>query len=253
MSKFISDSEILRWNEKLRHTNYSVYPKYHSANSHPMIVFKQKLNPRAVSLFGNLGDVETIDPQMKFTFSFSVATNRVENFFHIFEKWFSTKVSTKTYYQNNNDVEKISDIEVSEKIVESKEQQTHLVKDKQYTRFVYHFNGKLSSIMMYVLFLEDTIDIFSKIWSYLEDGQEIQLTKFSIGDFVSKCDDRSTDYLVLDFHPVKIDKQFFINYEICTMNYRGQVIQWGESEFIAESKICPSRNSRIDNILDDDN
>jgi len=244
MKKYLSDSEIMNWNDRLSSTPYFVIPRYHTHNSFPMIVFKQRIktmDPEA--------EVVTMDPHMKFNLSFSVAKNRVDNFFHIFDKWFTNKIETKTLFVDKSNREKIGDIEVSESIIKSKAQTEHKVKEKEYTKFTYEFEGHLSSIMAYVMFLEDTIEIFSKIWGYDENGGEHVLTKFAIGDIVTKTGDQSEDYLILDFSPTKSDNKFNINYEICKMIKRGQIIQYGQVEFVNISDITWSRNNRIDDIL----
>lgn len=244
MKKYLSDSEIMNWNDRLSSTPYFVIPRYHTHNSFPMIVFKQRIktmDPEA--------EVVTMDPHMKFNFSFSVAKNRVDNFFHIFDKWFTNKIETKTLFVDKSNREKIGDIEVSESIIKSKAQTEHKVKEKEYTKFTYDFEGHLSSIMAYVMFLEDTIEIFSKIWGYDENGGEHVLTKFAIGDIVTKTGDQSEDYLILDFSPTKSDNKFNINYEICKMITKGQIIQYGQVEFVNISDITWSRNNRIDDIL----
>ena len=244
MKKYLSDSEIMNWNDRLSSTPYFVIPRYHTHNSFPMIVFKQRIktmDPEA--------EVVTMDPHMKFNFSFSVAKNRVDNFFHIFDKCFTNKIETKTLFVDKSNREKIGDIEVSESIIKSKAQTEHKVKEKEYTKFTYDFEGHLSSIMAYVMFLEDTIEIFSKIWGYDENGGEHVLTKFAIGDIVTKTGDQSEDYLILDFSPTKSDNKFNINYEICKMITKGQIIQYGQVEFVNISDITWSRNNRIDDIL----
>ena len=244
MKKYLSDSEIMNWNDRLSSTPYFVIPRYHTHNSFPMIVFKQRIKTMDPET-----EVVTMDPHMKFNFSFSVAKNRVDNFFHIFDKWFTNKIETKTLFVDKSNREKIGDIEVSESIIKSKAQTEHKVKEKEYTKFTYDFEGHLSSIMAYVMFLEDTIEIFSKIWGYDENGGEHVLTKFAIGDIVTKTGDQSEDYLILDFSPTKSDNKFNINYEICKMIKRGQIIQYGQVEFVNISDITWSRNNRIDDIL----
>ena len=244
MKKYLSDSEIMNWNDRLSSTPYFVIPRYHTHNSFPMIVFKQRIKTMDPET-----EVVTMDPHMKFNFSFSVAKNRVDNFFHIFDKWFTNKIETKTLFVDKSNREKIGDIEVSESIIKSKAQTEHKVKEKEYTKFTYDFEGHLSSIMAYVMFLEDTIEIFSKIWGYDENGGEHVLTKFAIGDIITKTGDQSEDYLILDFSPTKSDNKFNINYEICKMIKRGQIIQYGQVEFVNISDITWSRNNRIDDIL----
>jgi hypothetical protein len=99
------------------------------------------------------------------------------------------------------------------------------------------------------MFLEDTIEIFSKIWGYDEDGGEHLLTKFTIGDIVSRVKDQSEDYLVLDIIAEKNYNEFILNYEICKMMTKGQIIKYDKSEVVRESDITYSRNNRIDDIL----
>jgi len=244
MKKYLSDTEILNWNERLENTPYLVMPKYHTRSSFPAIVFKQKLkyNPQS--------EVLTLDPHMKFQFSFSIAKNRVDNFFNIFNKWFTDKIETETYFEDSSNNSKLSNIQITESIIKSKKQSEHKIKDKEYTKFTYQFDGQLSSIMAYVMFLEDTIEIFSKIWGYDEKGGEHKLTKYTIGDIITKLGDQSEDYLILDFCPHKNGKDFIIDYEICKMIQKGQIIQYGSPEIIAEKGINWSRNNRIDDILD---
>jgi hypothetical protein len=250
MKKYLSDSEIMNWNNRLDGTSYFVMPRYHTHHSFPMIVFKQTVR-KGLGSFGidPQEEVITLDPHMNFNFSFSVAKNRVDNFFHIFNKWFSSEIETKTLFVDNKNQELIKDIHVSESIIKSKTETEHKIKEKEYTKFTYEFQGKLSSIMAYVMFLEDTIEIFSKIWGYDEDGGEHLLTKFTIGDIVSRVKDQSEDYLVLDIIAEKNYNEFILNYEICKMMTKGQIIKYDKAEVVRESDITYSRNNRIDDIL----
>lgn len=247
MNRFITDSQIIKWNQRLSDTPYIVVPKYHhKMNSYPMIVFKQQ--PFGNSL--SQSEVITIDPVIDFRFSFSVAKNRVDNFFHIFDKIYSDTVETKTFYQNSNNVEKISDINMKSLNPIVKSQLDHLVFNKEYVKFIYDFRGTLSSIMMYVTFLEDTIEVFSKIWGYDEMGNEHQLSKFKIGDIISIKGNASDDYLIVDFHIEKGYNSMKFDYEISKIINMGQILQYEKSEVASENNICWSRNSRIDDILD---
>jgi hypothetical protein len=142
------------------------------------------------------------------------------------------------------------DITFNDTVIESKEVNTHLVFEKEYIRFTIHFAGKLGSIMAYVSYLEDTINFFSEIWGYNEDGSEVCLVKYPIGTIVSLPKDKSTDYLVLDYKYRKLDGKYFIDFIASEMlNNKGSVITYGEIYTFRESELCYSRNSRIDDIL----
>jgi hypothetical protein len=240
--KFLSDSEILNWNERLKSTNFMVSATYGTKHSFPLISFRQIGYDRSLTL--------TMDPYLDFQFSFSVAKNRVDFFWDIFENWYDDKVGNEVIYQDNSNNNKIYTIDVTDKIITKKLEVDHKILNKEYIKYTYNFKGKLSSIMAYVMFLEDTIEIFSKLYGYDEDGYEVNLSTFQIGQLVSKKDDKSKDYLLIDISPKKVGNQFYINYHISEVLTIGDIIRYGATQEVSESEISFSRNSRIDDILD---
>ena len=245
--RYISDSEILRWNKRLDSSGYSVYPMSNNKSAEPYICFRQKVgyqnNP--------MGDqsVTTIDPFMRYDFIFSIASNRIDNFNEIFNKLSKIPFGSKSVYVDLGK-DKITDIKLSDDVVDSKEEIKHEVSDKEYIRYTYHFAGKLSSIMAYVMYLEDAINFISEIFGYNEDGSEVCLLKFPIGTQVSTLKDKSTDYLVLDYLYRKMDGKYFISYVASEMTKsNGNSITYGEVLNFNEKDLCYSRNSRIDDIL----
>ena len=251
--KYISDSEILNWNRRLEKSDYSVSPVPNNKSAEPYIGFKQKVKgfgtTGGTGAYGGDQFVITIDPFIRYDFTFSIASNRNEIFFELFKKLsFETFGSKSIYHDMNN--EKISDIKFNEDVIEGKEVNKHSILEKEYIRHTYHFAGKLSSIMAYVLYLEDTINFFSEIWGYNEDGSEVCLLKYPIGTVVSKPTDKSTDYLVLDYKYRKQGSKYSIDFVASEMmNNKGSIITYGEIYTFRESDLCYSRNSRIDDIL----
>ena len=245
--KYLSDTEILNWNRRLEKSDYAVHPLSNVRSGHPDIIFRQKIN----NGYSPMGEqlVETIDPFIRYDFTFSIASNRKETFLDLFEKLSKDPFGTKSIYRDQKS-EKIMDIAFNDTVIESKELNTHLVFEKEYIRFTIHFAGKLGSIMAYVSYLEDTINFFSEIWGYNEDGSEVCLVKYPIGTIVSLPKDKSTDYLVLDYKYRKLDGKYFIDFISSEMlNNKGSVITYGEVYTFRESELCYSRNSRIDDIL----
>ena len=245
--KYLSDTEILNWNRRLEKSDYAVHPLSNVRSGHPDIIFRQKIN----NGYSPMGEqlVETIDPFIRYDFTFSIASNRKETFLDLFEKLSKESFGTKSIYRDQKS-EKIMDITFNDTVIESKELNTHLVFEKEYIRFTIHFAGKLGSIMAYVSYLEDTINFFSEIWGYNEDGSEVCLVKYPIGTIVSLPKDKSTDYLVLDYKYRKLDGKYFIDFIASEMlNNKGSVITYGEIYTFRESELCYSRNSRIDDIL----
>ena len=104
--------------------------------------------------------------------------------------------------------------------------------------------------MAYISYLEDTINYVSEMWGYNEDGSEVCLLKYPIGTIVSLPEDKSKDYLVLDYSYNKLDGKYYIDFVVSEMmNSKGAVIKYGEIYTFNESQLCYSRNSRIDDIL----
>jgi hypothetical protein len=247
--KYLSDTEILNWNKRLERSDYSVYPLSNARSGNPDIIFRQKINNGyGMNAMGNQL-VETLDPFIRYDFTFSIASNRKETFIDLFEKLSKESFGTKSIYRDQKG-EKIIDIIFNDTVIESKEENTHMVYEKEYIRFTIHFAGKLSSIMAYVSYLEDAINFFSEIWGYNEDGTEVCLLKYPIGTIVCKLSDKSTDYLVLDYKYRKLDGKYYIDFIASEMmNTKGSVITYGEIYTFRESDLCYSRNSRIDDIL----
>jgi hypothetical protein len=247
MKYYLTDTEILNWNKRLEGSSYSVYPMSNIRNSHPHISVRQKStsfnSPMGIESF-----VSTLDPFITYKFSFSVAKNRTEFFFNLFEK-VSGEVENKVVYVDQGNNEKFTDVVFTDEIISNKEVIEHSILDKDYIMYSYTFKGKLSSIMAYIMFLEDTINYFSEIFGYNEDGTEVNLLKFPIGTIVSKSKDKSKDYLVLEYRYKKLDGKYSIDYLISEMISNGPIIKYGDVENGYDNDLCYSRNSRIDDIL----
>lgn len=243
--KYLLDSEILNWNDRLINTNYRVSAPYGVKSSAPNIAFTQVINRGIGDTF-----VSTLDPHLEFQFGFSVAKNRIDLFWDIFNNWHDEKVLNEVVYVDTQNNKKFYTISVNDDVISSKKETPHNILNKEYIKYTYNFKGKLSSIMAYVMFLEDAIDIFSKLYGYTEDGQEINLAKFQIGSIVSKIDDKSKDYLVVDISPQKVGLKFYIDYHITEVLTIGDIIRYGATQKVTDKEICFSRNSRIDDILD---
>lgn len=243
--KYLSDTEILNWNQRLENSPYMVYPASNSQGPHPYIGFNQKtpISPHGPS-YNQF--VESLDPHIKYDFTFSVIENRNEVFFELFNRLCKEKFGTKTIFKD-----KISgDIEHGDKIIDSRDVNTHWVSNRSYIRYTYRFNTSLSSIMAYVSYLEDTISFFEKIWGYDENGKEHCLLKYPIGTIVSKEKDKSKDFLVIDYLYEKIGGNYIIDYLACeVVDISSVIIKYGEIARLKDVDLCHSRNNRIDNIL----
>ncbi len=137
--RYLSDTEILNWNRRLEKSDYSVYPLSNFRSGNPDIIFRQKTNYSSSSSYNNpMGDqfVETMDPFIRYDFTFSIASNRKETFFDLFEKLSKEAFGTKSTYRppamrDDKDI-KLLDITFSDQIIETRDENIHSVYDKEY-------------------------------------------------------------------------------------------------------------------------
>lgn len=246
----ILDSDIMDWNNRIPNNKIWVHAQYSNLGPDINIVFKTQ--PRYATLgspFSNNTTEETSnvgDQLIDYRFTFSVAKERENEFNEIFEKLKEKPLRNKVQKQNGMFDDIKTDIKPTIK------KSTHTVYNTEYTRFEYEFKNEFySSVIAYIFLLETSIDLFSMIWGYDEDGNEHNLLKFPVGSIVSKHEDKSVDYLVLDLEYSKVGGTPEIRYNICEMLYtkKSSVIQYGRVSTERESSLCWSRTGRIDDIL----
>lgn len=248
---FLTDVEILKWNDRLIGSDYVVKPTYGHKTSYPELMIFQKSRIGS-SLLGYNDQLQSMDPSIKFDFIFSVASNRTQNFFDIFEKIINREFVTEFVYNSpGNNQPKSYTISIPDDLIKFKGEEEHYLLKKKYTKYTYKFTGKLSSIMCYVSCLTDTINIFELMWGYDEDSNEKCLLEYPIGTIVSIKKDKSKDYLVLEYKYEKSTNGEFEIKFICSemLNTDSCIIQYGDTKIYKSDELCYSRNNRIDDIL----
>lgn len=253
---YLSDSDIMDWNYRIpQNRPYSIIARYSSMNSQPTIVFVRN-NNQYNSPYNPIGNSPTSygqseqdcnEPEENFKFVFSISSNREDDFWDIFNKL--RKKGFINNVKNGNGTHK--PLNYNDKIVQSKSNTIHKVQDKEYIRYEFLYAGHLSEIMAHVTLLEQTIELFSKIWGYDEDGKEYNLLKFPIGSIASPFDNKGRDLIVLDYDYDKNGKDYYINYIVSEMIYdpKSPVIKYGDVITVAEANLTFSRNGRIDDLL----
>ena len=248
----ILDSYIMDWNNRIPSRKIWVHAQYSNLAPEINIVFKTAVNYVDPLTFSNCNPTMSNEPvsvgdhEIDYRFTFSVAKERESEFNEIFEKLKQKPLRNKVQKQNGM----FAEIKVDIKPIITKT--THTVYNTEYVRFDYEFKREFySSVIAYVYLLESTIEFFSMIWGYDEDGDEHNLLKFPVGSIVSKPNDKSVDYLVLDLEFYKNGGDPEIRYNICEMVYtkKSSVIQYGAVSVEQERNLCWSRTGRIDDIL----
>lgn len=244
--RYLLDSEILKWNDRLESSNYMLRPKMHNRSANVDIVVTQKIK-NGLNGFDYL---DTIDPHISYKFVFSISSNRCKEFWSIFERRIRIPIGNKMNYKD-----RLDDIKTSESVVVEKENLNHKIKQKEFTRYVFKFKGKLSEIISYVTAIDDSIKFFEKIWGYDEDGKEYPLLNYPLGTICSLIKDKSNDYMVFDYEFLIIHDRFDIKYKISKMQIsaKSSTVKYGNIFVVDESELCYSRNFRIDEILNNNN
>lgn len=217
-------------------------PQHSPRSSYVDIIFVQKVK----NGFSGFDLVDTTDPFIQFKFIFSIASNRLDDFWRIFDRRKLVKIDTKTNYKDA-----LGDLIFSDTIVISKDTENHNVKEKEFTRYIYNFNGKLSQIITYISVLEDCIKFLEMMWGYDENGKEYCLITYPLGSVCSMVNDKSSDWLILDYEYVITQGHFQIKYKIVKMLWddKSPVLKYGEISSADEKDLCFSRNNRIDTLL----
>ena len=235
----LNDSYILNFNDRLPKELFAM--ANYSNGTHITISFNYRdSNPSMSGVVKPLGD-----PKIEFKFIFSVSKSRTDEFFNIFDTLSKRKLDNKVRLDNGT----FGDVKIDGLKMTVKETE-HKVKDMEYIRYQYEFTGHASSIIAYVFLLETSIDFFSKIWGYDEEGGEHQLLKYPVGSMVCVKSDQSADYLVIDLN-YSTRGSNTIDYIVTEIKYIGSVIKYGDTKVLSERELSWSRNGRIDDILGD--
>ena len=248
----IKDIDLLKWNERLKSSPYQV--RVNSLNwidgpNGPSLLVQFYTN--SFNMFTQESTMpyqvkECGDPITKWKFSFSVVESRKNEFSAILDKLLFAGIKNHVDLNGKMNHERI---QVNPSIV--KNESNHDMFSRTYIKYDYEFEGRLSSVMSYITLIEDAIEFFSSIWGYDKDGEEHCLIKYPIGTIVSKSNDKSRDFLVLDYNYVVDYKDYIINYVISEVitDKKSMVIKYGDVGVSKEDELAYSRNNRIDNIL----
>jgi hypothetical protein len=247
--KYLTDSDIIRWGNRLNNSSYYITPRYNTRNGYPDIIISEKIES---GIPGTLIKSGIEDPIINYSFSFSVVSHRKDEFFEILYKLLKDKFGTKFLTISESlDLNKIRDINLDESILSRYYTQEHKILNRTFIKYTYDFNNRLTDIICILSYIEDAIEFFQLIWGYDEEGKEICLLDFPVGSVVSKNSDKSKDFIVIEYIYKKVNSKFKIEYIISEIIYdnKSPIIKYGESFIISKDEICHSRNSRIDSIL----
>lgn len=251
--KYLTDKDILKWNDRLDKSKFKLVPRYNNRNGYPDIsinVINEGYFDRYNPSNKNHEEVSH-DPEIKYEFSFSIVKNRKDEFFILLNKMLKRTLATHLVHEDSRNILRSKPIEGYKDSNIEKSSVEHSFLDRTFIKYTYRFNGGLSSIISHISNIEDTIKYFQMIWGYDENGSEICLTKYKIGDIVCFNKDNSKDFLIVDYYYDRIDDDYKIDYVISEIigSQNSTIIQYGKGMTVFEDDLIYSRNNRIDNIL----
>ena len=196
-----------------------------------------------------------------FMFSFSVAKKRKNNFFEILDGFINDGIK----FGDSQSYNKLNTVDLRELVYDHVEIE-HTVYNTEYIRFQYKFDNTLKALIVTTL-IEDTIRIFENMWGYKEDGEEVSLMKYRIGDIVSlKMSPQNTDWIVISYipeRPYTMKSRSGMGYSVNTTGTKygvlyklvviesnnNGIIKYGSIVTADESDIYPSRNNNLNTLL----
>lgn len=256
--RVLKDIDFIKWNNRLESSRYRIdstrwVTNLNNGPSQALSII-QNIETRGGS--NTFQSIRVGDPFIRYKFAFSVLESKKDEFFKIHNRLFNGKIANQVCKldidkSNSLNLPDVEDIKLTRDVITDLEEIEHMIDDNKYIKYSYNFGGKLTSIISYITILEDTIEFFQKIWGYDTDGKEHNLLKFPIGNIVSFTNDKSTDFMVMDYtYNLDYDK-YKIGYIVCEMDTipNSLIIKYGEQRSVNESELTWSRNSRIDNLL----
>jgi hypothetical protein len=265
MNRF-TDTDINELNKLLENdTNkylFFVRPCYENHSSYTSLAFYNI--PRSISFSNNYypddvyakdysrdGHVVNTDkikePKIELSALFSIQSEFIDEFYNIF-KFISDSVVGNRYY----DEEVLKEFIFNENVIKSKKTTSHILYDKEFTRFEYNLSGYASSVFLYKKYLDDTIEYFKLIYGFDEKGNNILLLSHKIGDIVCMKEDNSVEFIILDYIYDNYNKIYSIKYKLSKIltDSLSSVVSYDNSFLYKIDKdLTYSRNDRINNIL----
>jgi len=245
-----------KWNERLRKINLSL--SLESSQHYNNVIKIWEVNNSYSGYQGFQGFRQTPVPiykvpEISYLFNFSVSKKCSNRFYDLLQ---SLLKSGTTFYYTTNDAGSYTKGQtetksffckrnISDFTIEKKDIKIHQV---DYIQNTCKLSTNLFDIIHFVNSVESAVEIISNYFEYDEDGKEICKTKFQVNEIVSTKEDRSGNYMVLDF---SIQQDNTISYKVSKIenSITSEVILFDEISVLKEEDIIPNREDRLNILL----
>ena len=248
-------SYLDKWNERLKKLNLSlslngtqhytdVITIWGVDNSYSGYQGYQGFRPTPVPIYKI--------PEISYIFNFSVSKKCAKRFYDLLQtilksgSVFHYTVNGSTYGKGQTEIK--SDTyrkNISDFTIEKSDIKIHNV---EYIQNTCKLSCDLFEVIHFVNSVESAVEIISKYFEYEEDGTEICKTKFQVNEIVSTKEDRSGNYMILDF---AIQPNNTISYKLSKIqnSITSEVILFDGISILNEDDIIPNREDRLNILL----
>jgi hypothetical protein len=238
-----------KWNERLKKFNLSLSLSNDTWSTTDVITFWKSEN----SYSGYQGFPRTAPtpiynvPQIDYLFNFSVSKKCAKRFYDLLQTILKSgtifNYKTKSTYPLTESL--ICKKNLSDFTIEKSDIKIHNV---DYIQNNCKLSCNLFDIIHFVNSVESAVEIISNYFDYDEDGKEICKTKFQVNEIVSTKEDRSGNYMILDF---SIQQDNTISYKVSKIenSITSEVIIFDGISILKEEDILPNREDRLNILL----
>ena len=246
-------SSLDKWNERLGKLNLSLSLSGSQYTNDVITIWVVNNNYSGYQGVGYRPTPEPIYkvPEISYLFNFSVSKKCSKRFYELLQTLlksgsiFYYTTEDKGSYGQTKTKSIICQKNLSDFTIEKTDIKIHQVDYIQNTCKLSH---NLFDIIHFVNSVESAVEIISKYFEYEEDGNEICKTKYKVNEIVSTKEDKSGNYMILDF---AIQPNNTISYKLSKIqnSITSEVILFDGISILNEDGIIPNREDRLNILL----
>ena len=229
------------------------------------LVIYNKYDSTQKNIIGEADKLNLTDKSISYKFAFSVSKRRKNDFFNLLNELALEGVRFGDY---GHEYTKLKNYDIT-KLFSYYTETEHKVLNTEFVRIEYTLDNIINALVIITL-VDDTIRLFENMWGYEEDGTEVSVMKYRIGDIVSvrggttiylTQDDTSKDWMIVGYSPNRpyvADRssnpskstEYKMDYKLVAIeSNKGGIIRYGKVIVADESSIRPNRNNNLNVLL----
>ena len=247
-------SSLDKWNERLKKLNLSL--SLNGTQHYTDVITIWGVDNSYSGYQGYRSTPEPIYkvPEISYIFNFSVSKKCSKRFYELLQTllksgttFYYTTKDTGSYSKGQTETKNyVCRKNLSEFTIEKTDIKIHQVDYIQNTCKLSH---NLFDIIHFVNSVESAVEIISKYFEYEVDGTEICKTKYKVNEIVSTKDDKSGNYMILDFAIQPNNNTISYKLSKIQNSITSEVILFDGISILNEDDIIPNREDRLNILL----